>query len=170
MMNKARKESEIGSLSDKFKKAKATFLIDFKGMKVGQVTELRKSLAPVEAEMKVVRNTLAIRSLAKFPEMEKALSSSLKGTNALVFAYGDVAAPAKTLAKFAQDIELMQLKSGAMDGQVLDQNKIKFLATLPGKDVLRAQLLGVLNAPGTKLARTLKEVPATMVRVLAAKK
>lgn len=169
MMNRATKQQEITALADKFRKAKAAFLIDFKGMKVEQVTSLRKKLNPAEAEMKVVRNTLAKRALKEFPEMEKAISANFKGTNAIVFAYGDVSAPAKTLSLFAKDVELLQLKSGVMDNQAMDAGKINYLATLPSKDALRSQLLAVMLAPGSKLARTLNEVPASLARVLAAK-
>ena len=169
MRTRATKEQEISSLSEKFRKAKAAFLIDFKGMKVEQVTDLRKKLDPAESEMKVVRNTLAKRALKEFPEIETALSSQFTGTNAIVFAYGDVSASAKTITAFAKDVEVLQLKTGVMDGQAMDQSRIQFLSTLPSKDVLRAQFLGVLQAPGTKLARTIKEVPASLVRVLAAK-
>lgn len=169
MMTRSTKEQEIKALTDKFQKAKAAFLVDFKGMKVEQVTQLRKKLHPVESEMKVVRNTLAIRALQGFPEMEKAISKSFKGTNAIVFAYGDVSASAKTLSTFAKDVELLQLKTGVMDNQAMDASKITYLATLPSKDVLRAQLLGVFQAPASKLARTLNEVPASLARVLNAK-
>jgi large subunit ribosomal protein L10 len=169
MMTRATKEQEIKALTDKFQKAKAAFLVDFKGMKVEQVTSLRKKLNPAEAEMKVVRNTLAKRALKGFPDMEKAITGSFKGTNAIVFAYGDVSAAAKTLSTFAKDVELLQLKTGVMDNQALDAGKINYLATLPSKDVLRAQLLGVFQAPASKLARTLNEVPASLARVLNAK-
>ncbi len=169
MMTRERKEQEVKHLVDKFAKVKAAFIVDFKGMKVDQVTDLRKKLHPVECEMKVVRNTLAKRALKDYPDVDKALSASFKGTNAIVFAYGDVSAAAKTLASFSKDVEVFQLKTGVMDGQALDENKIKFLSTLPGKDQLRAQLLGVFLAPGSKLARTLNEVPSIMARVLQAK-
>jgi len=169
MMTRATKEQEIKALSDKFQKAKAAFLVDFKGMKVEQVTQLRKKLHPTESEMKVVRNTLARRALKGFPEMEKAISGSFKGTNAIVFAYGDVSASAKLLSTFAKDVELLQLKTGVMDNQAMDASRITYLATLPSKDVLRAQFLGVLQAPASKLARTLGEVPASLARVLNAK-
>lgn len=170
MMTRAIKEQEVTSISEKFSKAKAAFLVDFKGMKVEQVTSLRKKLFPIGAEMKVVRNTLAKRALKDYPEIEKAIATSFKGTNAIVFAYEDAPALAKTLTTFAKDVELLQLRTGVMDGQALDENKIRYLSTLPSKEVLRAQFLGVLNAPATKLARTLKEAPASLVRVLAAKK
>lgn len=169
MMTRDRKEQEIKLLTDKLAKSKAAFIVDFKGMKVEQVTDLRKKLHPVESEMKVVRNTLAKRALKAYPDSEKAIASSFKGTNAIVFAYGDISAAAKTLATFAKDVEVFQLKTGVMDGQALDENKIKFLSTLPGKDQLRAQLLGVLLAPAGKLVRTINEVPSAFARVLKAR-
>lgn len=168
-MNRATKEQEIQAFSEKLSKAKAAFLVDFKGMKVEQVTNLRKKLFPLKAEMKVVRNTLAKRALKAYPESEGAIASSFTGTNAVVFAYEDASALAKTLAEFSKEVELLQLKTGVMDGKKLDAAKINFLATLPGKDVLRAQFLAMLQTPGTQLARTLKEAPASLARVLAAK-
>lgn len=156
-MIRATKDAEIKSLTEKFAKSKGAFVVDFKGMKVEQVTALRKKLHASESEMKVVRNTLAKRALKDHPNVEKAFSASMKGTNAVVFSYGEVNATAKTLAEFAKDVEVLQIKTGVMDGEALDDNKIKFLATLPGKDQLRAMFLGVLQAPGSKLARCLNE-------------
>ncbi|HPI40068.1 MAG TPA: 50S ribosomal protein L10 [Pseudobdellovibrionaceae bacterium] len=169
MITRTDKEQQIGSIVDKFSKSKAAFIVDFKGMKVEQVTDLRKKLFPIEAEMKVVRNTLAKRALMKYPEMESALSKSFLGTNAIVFAFGDVTATAKTLSNFSKDVEMLQLKTGVMDGKPMDEAKIQFLATLPGKDQLRAQLLAVFLAPATQLVRTLNEVPSSLARVLKAK-
>jgi large subunit ribosomal protein L10 len=155
MITRAIKEQEVSSLVEKFAKAKGAFVVDFKGMKVEQVTNLRKSLHLAESEMKVVRNTLAKRALKSHPSVEKALSDSMRGTNAIVFSYGEINVTAKTLADFAKDVEVLQIKSGMMDGQGLDADRIKFLATLPGKDQLRAQFLAVLLAPSAKLARCL---------------
>lgn len=169
MITRADKEQEVKLISEKLSKSKAAFIVDFKGMKVDQVTDLRKKLHPVESEMKVVRNTLAKRALKDYPTMSDAVASSFKGTNAFIFAYGDVAAAAKTLSGFAKDIEVFQLKSGVMDGRKLDEKSINFLATLPGKDQLRAQFLALLNTPATQLARTLNEVPTALARVLKAK-
>lgn len=155
MITRAIKEQEVKSLAEKFAKSKGAFIVDFKGMKVEQVTSLRKKLHQSESEMKVIRNTLAKRALKSHPEADKALSSSMKGTNAIVFSYGEINATAKTLADFAKDVEVLQIKTGMMDGEALDANRIKFLATLPGKDQLRAQFLAVLKAPAAKLARCL---------------
>ncbi len=170
MITREDKAQEISSLSERFGRAKAAFLIDYKGMNVESVTKLRKILRPVQAEMKVVRNTLALRALKDHPAMESALKDSMVGTNAIVFAYGDAAAPAKTLSDFTKEVELLQIKSGAMDGQTLSEAKIKYLATLPSKAELQAKLLGVLQAPMSKFLGTLQAVPGGFVRVLAAHK
>lgn len=170
MITRADKAQEIASLSEKFGKAKAAFLVDYKGMNVEQVTLLRKKLIPVESEMKVVRNTLAIRALADHPASESALKEALVGNNAVIFAYGEAPASAKALADFAKDVELLQLKVGVMEGQKLDKNGIQALANLPSKEVLRSQFLGVLQAPMAKFVGTLNAVPSGFVRVLAAQK
>ena len=169
-MNREKKAQEISSLSEQFGKAKAAFLVDYKGMNVESITKLRKVLHPAQAEMKVVRNTLALRALKEHPSMESALKDSMVGTNAVIFAYGDPAAPAKTLANFAKENEVLQIKSGAMDGMLLDEAKVKYLATLPSNQQLQAQLLGVLQAPMSKFLGTLQAAPASFVRVLNAYK
>lgn len=169
MITKAIKAEEIASLSEKFGRSKAAFLVDFKGMTVEQVTSLRKKLVPVEAEMKVVRNTLAVRALMDHPKSE-ALKDDFVGNNAIVFAYSDASASAKALTDFAKDVELLQVKVGVMDGSKLDKNGIKALANLPTKEVLRAQFLGLLQQPMAKFVGTLAAVPAGFVRVLAAQK
>ncbi|HRO68244.1 MAG TPA: 50S ribosomal protein L10 [Pseudobdellovibrionaceae bacterium] len=157
MITRADKEQMVKGLTEQFAKARGAFIVDFKGMKVEQVTNLRKKLNQSESEMKVVRNTLAKRAFKDHPTVEKAFSGTMTGTNAIVFSYGEVNATAKVLADFAKDVEVLQIKSGMMDGEALDDAKIKFLATLPGKNELRAMFLGVLQAPGSKLARCLAE-------------
>ncbi len=169
MLTRARKAEMIKDLSDKFSKSKATFLVDFKGMDVEQVTNLRKTLNGVGAELKVVRNTLAKRALADHPDSESVLSDKMIGTNAFVFAYEEAPAPAKAITEFSKDVEALQIKTGVMGKDELDQNKIKFLSTLPGKDELRAKLLGTLQAPATQLARVIQAVPQGMLTVLQAK-
>lgn len=164
------KQQEITSLSDKFGRSKAAFLVDFKGMDVESVTKLRKSLKPVNSEMKVVRNTLAIRALNDHPAIKPALENKLVGTNAIVFAYEDPSASAKALSLFGKEVEAFQMKSGVMDGAALDEQGIKYLATLPGKNELRAMLLGTFAAPMTKFLGTLQAVPGGFVRVLNAHK
>lgn len=168
MLTRERKAEMIKDLSDKFERSKAAFLVDFKGLSVEQVTSLRKQLTEVGAELKVVRNTLAKRALADHESESAILSDKLVGTNAFVFAFEEAPAPAKALTNLEKDLENLKIKSGVMAGDELDENKIKFLATLPGKDELRAKLLGTLQAPASQLARALNGVPQGLVTVLKA--
>ena len=168
LITREEKQQEITSLSEKFGRSKAAFLVDFKGMDVESVTKLRKTLKPINSEMKVVRNTLAIRALADHPTVKPVLESQFVGTNAVVFVYEDPSAVAKALTAFGKDVEAFQMKSGVMEGAALDEKAIKYLSTLPGKNELRAQLLGVFAAPMTKLLGTMQAVPGGFVRVLNA--
>ena len=152
-MLRADKDTDIKLISEKLAKAKGAFVVDFKGMKVEQVTSLRKKLHAAESEMKVVRNTLAKRAFKDHPIIGNAFDSTMKGTNAIVFAFNEVVGVAKTLADFGKDVEALKIKTGVMDGEALDANKIKFLATLPGKDQLRAQFLCLLKEPSARLVR-----------------
>jgi large subunit ribosomal protein L10 len=170
MMTREHKASEITRLSERFAKAKAAFIVDYKGISVEKMTGIRKSLRQQSAEMKVVRNTLAIRALADHPSFKTPLEEQLFGTNAIVFAYDDVSATAKSLSSFVKDIEELQIKSGAMDGRALAEAQIQYLATLPPKPELQAKLLGLFQAPAAKFVRTLNEVPSKFVRVLAARR
>ncbi len=152
-MLRADKDTDIKLISEKLAKAKGAFVVDFKGMKVEQVTALRKKLHAAESEMKVVRNTLAKRAFKDHPTIGSAFESTMKGTNAIVFAFNEVVGVAKTLADFGKDVEALKIKTGMMDGEALDTAKIKFLATLPGKDQLRAQFLCLLKEPSARLVR-----------------
>lgn len=171
MINTRERKAElIQGLSDSFSKSKATFVVDYKGMNVEQVTTLRKQLHQVGASLKVVRNTLAIRALADHKPANDALSPKLVGTNALVFAFEEASGAAKTVSAFAKDVEAFSFKAGIMGETVLDAQRLNYLATLPGKDELRAKLLGTLQAPMSQFVRVLNAVPGGFVNVLNAYK
>lgn len=170
MLTKLEKSEQIKDISNSLGKAKAAFVVDFQGMTVEQITVLRKSLSKVNCEMKVVKNTLALRALKEYPESEKAISDVFTGTNAFVFAFEDVSASAKALTEYGKDNETFKLKSGVFDGEKLDANKIKFLSTLPSKNELRAQLLSVFMAPATSMVRVLNAAPSGFLNVLNAYK
>ncbi|MBT4761461.1 MAG: 50S ribosomal protein L10 [Bdellovibrionaceae bacterium] len=170
MMNRAQKAEAISNLSEKFTRAKAAYLVDYKGLNVEQVTNIRKALSPLDSEMKVVRNTLAKLAIKSVESIDDTFSDSFIGANAVVFAYEDVSSPAKAISEFTKTMEELEIKTGVMGGKILDEVKIKYLATLPGKDELRAQLLGTLAAPMTKMVRTMNEVPTGFARLLNALK
>lgn len=169
-MNRADKAAEITALSDRIGKAKAAFLIDFKGMNVEQVTDLRKKVHATKSEMKVVRNTLAIRALENHPDSKSALKDALVGNNAFIFAYDDASATAKELSEYGKTVEQLVIKCGVMEGKALDAATVEYLAKLPSKDVLRAQLLAVFAAPMTNFVRVLNAPATNFVQVLAAYK
>ncbi len=168
MSTREQKAQEVAEISERFSRAKAAFLVDFKGLDVESITKLRKLMRNAQSELKVVKNTLAIRAVQEHEKYGTPLKDHFKGNNAVVFAYEDVSAPAKALAAFAKENEALVLKTGAMDGRGMNEAQIKYLATLPGKPELRAKLLGTLQAPSQKFVATLNEVPSKFVRLLAA--
>lgn len=171
MINTKEKKAElIKDLSDSFAKSKAAFLVDYKGMNVEQITTLRKQLSDVGATMKVVRNTLALRALSDYKSANDALSDKLVGTNAFVFAIEEATGPAKTVSNFVKEVEHFKFKAGIMGETVLDSQRLTYLSTLPGKDELRAKLLGTLQAPMSQFVRVLAAVPGGFVNVLNAYK
>ena len=170
MLTRAEKADVITGLSERFGKAKAAFVVDYKGLNVEEVTKLRKTLYPHQSEMKVVRNTYVKRALQDHPETSEALSEVFEGTNAVVFAYEDGPAAAKVLTEFGKEAEELQVKTGFMDGQALSSDRIKYLATLPSREELQAKLLGTFQAPMSKFVSTLEAVPGGLARVLSAYK
>ena len=155
MATREEKGLEIAAISERFQKAKAAIVVDFKGLNVESVTKLRKLLRPVQSEMKVVKNTLALRALKENEKFDSALREHLTGNNAVVFAFEDASASAKALTGFAKDNEALVVKTGAMDGKALNEAQIKYLATLPGKPELRAKLLGTFQGPSQKFVTLL---------------
>jgi large subunit ribosomal protein L10 len=170
MITRETKAKEIQAISDRFSRAKAAFLVDFKGLNVENVTQFRKALTSVNSDFRVIKNTLALRALKDHPEFEGAIKDSLTGNNGVVFAYEDPSASAKTIAAFLKENEAMVLKKGAMDGKALDEAMVKYLATLPGKQELRAKLLGTLQGPMATMLGLMNNVPGTFVRLLSAYK
>jgi len=167
-MDRATKQAEVTSLTDKFQRSIACFIADYKGMNVEQVTTLRKELSSQkDVEMKVVKNTLALRALQSQP-YSSALADSLIGTNAIIFAYKDPAAPAKTLVKYAEEFEHLSIKTGVLKGNKMDEAMIKSLSKLPSREVLIAKVMGSLNAPAQNLVGVMAAIPRSVLNVLNA--
>lgn len=167
-MNRAEKQSEVENLTDKFQRSVALFVADYKGVNVEQVTTLRKELSSQkDVEMKVIKNTLALRALQKQP-YSSALADFLVGTNAVIFSYSDPSGPAKALVKYAEEFEHLRIKSGVLKGQVIDESMIKSLATLPSREALIAKVMGSLNAPAQNLVCVMAAIPRSILNVLNA--
>jgi len=142
-------------------------VVDYGGMNVDHFAELRTRLAGVGAAMTVVKNTFLRRSIkeAGLPELDAHLS----GQTAYVTGEKDICSAAKILKTFASEFEKPKIRTGVLDNAVLDTPQVIALADLPSKEVLQAQLLGMLLQPATKLVRTLNEPAASLARVLQAK-
>ena len=142
-------------------------VVDYQGLKVGPVTELRKRLSKAGAEMRVVKNTI-FRIAAKEAGVAD-LSGTLAGMLAVVTGQKDVSSTAKVIKTFAAEFEKPKIKFGYLSNQRLEQAEILTLADLPSLDVLRSNLLGLLNAPATRLVQILNTPATQLVRVLQAK-
>ena len=166
-MLRSEKETLHKELNEKFTKANAVILAEFKKLDVDTVNRLRKKLREGNVEWKVLKNTIARRA-AKGTASEK-ISEQFVGPVAVALAYGDVVAPAKILTEFIKDLETIKIRSAVVQGQKISTNEVVALAKMPGLPELRAKILGCINQPATKIARTIKEPGAALARVLQAK-
>jgi large subunit ribosomal protein L10 len=142
-------------------------VVGYQGLKVAHLTELRKRLLQAGAEVHVVKNSI-FRIAAKEAGVAE-LNGSLAGQMAVVTGQKDISAAAKALKNFAAEFDKLKVKFGYLNNQRVEQDGIIALADLPSLDVLRARILGLLNAPATKLV-TLINTPATMLaQVIKAK-
>jgi large subunit ribosomal protein L10 len=139
---------------------------DFRGLTVKELAELRVRLHEAEAELTVVKNTLARRAAAE--SGREGLLPLLEGPSGLVWVEGDAARAARALADFARDHEAVTIKGGLMDGASLERADVQRLASLPARDQLLAQLAGGLAAPLTGLAGGLSNLIGGLARTLAA--
>lgn len=148
------KKQVVAQLVETLKSAQAGVLIDYRGITVEQDTQLRAKLREAGVEYKVVKNTLT-RFAAKEVGFE-ALDEQLNGPTALAISTTDAVAPAKVISDFAKEVEALQIKAGFVDGKVISLDEVKTLASTPSREVLIAKIMGSLNAPISKLVRTLQ--------------
>ena len=165
-MERAEKVRFVKNMKDRLEKAKASFLVDYKGLNVEAINRLRKDLRKAGDEFQVVKNRLL--KLASESTDTAKLQDYMKGPSAVALSYDDPVAPAKALVEFAKDNEQLQIRAGQISGKVMELEAIKRLAELPSREVLLAQTLSVMQAVPSSFVRVLNGIILQMLYALRA--
>ncbi|MFC6039040.1 50S ribosomal protein L10 [Paenisporosarcina macmurdoensis] len=150
------KKVRVEEITEKFKTAATVVVVDYRGLTVGQITELRKQLREAGVEFKVYKNTMTRRAVEVLGL--EGLNESLTGPNAIAFSTEDVVAPAKIINDFAKKNDKLEIKAGVIEGAIATSDDIKALAELPSREGLLSMLLSVLQAPMRNFALVTKAV------------
>ncbi len=157
----------VSDLRELVGQTKAAILTDYRGLSVAELTELRKKLRDVDAEYRVVKNTLfKLAAADSMPVSE--MGEHLTGPTAIGFAKGDPVAAAKVLLDYARDHKAMSVKAGVMDGRVLDASQVEALSKTPPREVLLSMMLGSLQSPIAGFVGTLGGIISNFVFTLQA--
>jgi len=164
-LNLEQKQAVVSEIASQLKGAQTVIVAEYRGLDVAKVTDLRTRARKSGVYLRVLKNTLARRAVQGTP-FEK-LSEQLVGP--LIYGISkDPVAGAKVLAEFSKENELFVIKAGAMPNAVMSAKDVKALATMPSREELLAMLVGTMQAPIAKLARTMNEVPGKFARAVAA--
>ncbi|MDD3237230.1 MAG: 50S ribosomal protein L10 [Candidatus Gastranaerophilales bacterium] len=166
MATKAFKQEKIDAIKEKVSKAKVAIVTEYKGFTVEEITNLRRALQKENGDYMVTKNTLAKLAI-KDTEFE-VLADKMTGPIAIAFGYEDQAAPAKVLEKFIKATKKGEIVAAALDGQLLDADQVKALASIPSREELYAKMLGCVNSPATGIAGAVNAVMSSLVRAIDA--
>lgn len=152
----AKKETLVQAAAEKFESAASVVIVDYRGLTVEEVTNLRKQLREAGVEMKVIKNSILSRAAKKVGL--DGLDEVFTGPTAVAFSNDDVVAPAKIIDEFAKDAKALEIKGGVIEGKVSSVEQITALAKLPNREGLLSMLLSVLQAPVRNVAYAVKAV------------
>jgi large subunit ribosomal protein L10 len=164
-VDRAQKRELVSTLNEAWKDAGVVVVAHYKGMTVAQMTDFRKRMKEAGGSVKVAKNKLAVLALKDTDS--QGVSDLLKGQTCIAYSDDPISA-AKVSVKYAKENDKLVILGGAMGRTVMNADAVKALAELPSLDELRAKLIGLLQAPATKIARILKEPGAKLARVLQA--
>jgi len=166
LLKKQQKAEIVDSLVEQLKDVECVFLVDYRGLKVEEVFQLRTALRKTDSRMRVLRNTLLTR-VFKRSQNEKA-GEMVEGPTAVIWTKGDIVEAAKALDAFAKEHENLKIKFGILENKIITDKSIAALAKLPPKQVLLGQLVGVLEGPISGLVFALEGVISELVYTLQA--
>ena len=162
----ANKKEIVSSINAQFSSALSIVLADYQGLTVAQMTELRAVAKSQAVELCVVRNTLAKRALQGTDH--GCLEQSLVGPTLMALSQEDLGSPARVLSKFSKDNEALEVKALSVGGEFYEASEVGRIAVLPTRNEALAQLMSLMLAPVQMLTQTINEVPAKLVRTVAA--
>lgn len=160
------KSENVEEIKEKIQKAQSVVLVDYRGLNVEQLTELRSKYREAGVDYKVYKNTM-MRFAFKDSGLEE-FNQYLKGPSAIAFGYDDPVNAAKITSEFVKDNEKLEIKAGIVDGKIIDIEGVNNLAKLPSREVLVAQVLGGFNSPIQGFANVLQGTIRSLATVLNA--
>jgi large subunit ribosomal protein L10 len=163
-MNRDQKAVAIAEIAANIDESSAIFAVDYRGISVPQIAELRSKLREADASFKVVKNSLTERAADQAGA--ETLKDFLAGPTALTFVRGDAATAAKAVADYGRATQLLPFKGGIMDGAALDIEQLRSLSRLPSREVLYGQLVGVVASPISGVVRTLNALVGGLAAAL----
>jgi large subunit ribosomal protein L10 len=151
------KINQVKDLSDKLERAKAVYLVDYQGLSGNQMVELREEIRKAGGSLQIAKNTLLKKAMTEeYRKQKTEFSESITGPTAVLWAEEDQMSPLKAVVKFAKQAGVPELKLGLMEDRVLTAEEVNELAKLPGLEVLRGQVVGMLQSPTSRLVGVLR--------------